>query len=50
MKEKSITLSGERDAYVPANINVIEISARNVICQSGGMYEDDYGGGGFTQD
>ena len=33
----------ERQAYVPASVKVIEITAQKVLCQSGGKYNDPFG-------
>ena len=33
----------ERQAYVPASVKVIEITAQGIICQSGGEYNDPFG-------
>ena len=39
--------------YRSPKINVIELKAQNVLCQSNGnasMYEKDFGDGGFVED
>lgn len=46
MKEIQINQSLERQAYLPADITVIEIAAADVICQSGGAVFDEYENGG----
>lgn len=33
----------ERQAYVPASVEVIEITVQKVLCQSGGTYNDPFG-------
>ncbi|MCQ2172485.1 MAG: hypothetical protein MJZ17_07035 [Bacteroidales bacterium] len=33
----------ERQAYVPASVKVIEVTAQKVLCQSGGEYNDPFG-------
>lgn len=50
MKESETIKSQERQVYVPAEVTVIGISERSVICQSGGMRQEDYGNGGFSQE
>ena len=40
-----------RQVYVPASIKVIEVTAQNIICQSGNVSMDwkDLGDGGFEE-
>ena len=33
----------ERQAYVPASVKVIEVTAQKVLCQSGGPYNNPFG-------
>ena len=33
----------ERQAYVPASVKVIEVTAQKVLCQSGGTYNNPFG-------
>ena len=43
----------DRLCYWSPKINVIELKAQNVLCQSNGnaiMYEKDFGDGGFVED
>ena len=51
MKQEIInTITPERQMYVPASVKVIEVSARRVLCQSGGINDmiiDEDGGNAF---
>ena len=46
MKEIKKSKEQERQAYVPASVKVIEVTARKVLCVSPGSVNNPWGGSG----